>query len=504
MTALGKGGVIACLPAWGSSVFYSFHSVLTLAFMVTVWRIAALVSHPLNLSFDEAQYWIWAQAPAWGYFSKPPLIAWVIALTTGLCGDGEACVRSGAPLAYLVGTLALYDSGRLLYGPVIGFWSAAVFLTLPGVAFSAMVISVDSLLLMFWAIALATLVRALVTNHFTWWMMLGSVIGLGFLAKYAMLFFVVSLLLYLVCVPMRRPLLQTAGPWLAMTLALICLFPNILWNATYHFATLKHTHENAHLVISSFFHPDKGLVFIGAQFAVFGPILMTVLARLVVCLRWVVAIDKNASLWMSFALPVMAVMSVEAFLSRAHANWSAPAFVSATVLVVAWLVRLNRTGLLKAVLALHLAAATVLYNLDTVRVSMGFSYTEKNDLLRRIRGWDAVGHMLASIRAQHPGTPLLFDARKVLSPLVYYTRPIAFDAAMWNKSGIATNHFELITDLNQAVSHSFLLITEHHTASHIAPAFFQTELVAVLRVPLYMHFTKEIRIFRCDAFRGYA
>jgi hypothetical protein len=56
---------------------------------VTVWRLFELFSNPINLSFDEAQYWGWAQDLDWGYFSKPPMIAWVIWLTTAI-GQSDA------------------------------------------------------------------------------------------------------------------------------------------------------------------------------------------------------------------------------------------------------------------------------------------------------------------------------------------------------------------------------------------------------------------------------
>ncbi|KAF0146327.1 MAG: glycosyl transferase family 39 [Rhodospirillaceae bacterium] len=456
---------------------HSARGVLAVAVAVTAWRLATLVAHPLNLSFDEAQYWIWAQMPAWGYFSKPPMIGWVIALTTGLCGESEPCVRLGAPLAYLVGALALYDTGLRLYNPVIGFWSAIVFLTLPGVAFSAMVISVDALLLMFWAVALAVLVRALAENRLIWWGVLGGVIGLGLLAKYAMLFFVVSLLLYLAWSPGR--LLRTAGPWLAIIVASVLFSPNLLWNVANDFVTWKHTGANAHLARDVPFHPEAGLTFFGTLFVVFGPIPMAVFIWLTGRSRQVIAVDSNARLLLSLALPVLAVMGVEAFLSRAHANWSAPAFVSATVLVVAWLVRLNKVWLFKGALA-------------------------RSDPFKRVRGWDVIGHQLRHVRTDYPGTALLFDARKVLTSVVYYARPAAFDAVIWNESGTVNNHFDMITNLSQAIGRSFLLVTEHRTADHVAHAFVRTELVAVLRVPLHADFTREIRVFHCDTFRGYA
>ena len=38
-------------------------------------RLVALVFNRTDLFFDEAQYWAWSVEPAFGYYSKPPLIA---------------------------------------------------------------------------------------------------------------------------------------------------------------------------------------------------------------------------------------------------------------------------------------------------------------------------------------------------------------------------------------------------------------------------------------------
>src|ERR1700761_8001189 len=57
-------------------------------FLMTVLRLAAIRLSPLQLYADEAQYWLWSQHLAFGYFTKPPLLAWIIRATT-LMGDAE-------------------------------------------------------------------------------------------------------------------------------------------------------------------------------------------------------------------------------------------------------------------------------------------------------------------------------------------------------------------------------------------------------------------------------
>ena len=49
-----------------------------IAAAITVARIVLLFVSEAELGPDEAQYWYWSQHPAFGYFSKPPLIAWAI------------------------------------------------------------------------------------------------------------------------------------------------------------------------------------------------------------------------------------------------------------------------------------------------------------------------------------------------------------------------------------------------------------------------------------------
>ena len=54
--------------------------------LLTGWRIAWLVVDPSELYVDEAQYWFWGTELAFGAYSKPPLIGWLIRAATELLG----------------------------------------------------------------------------------------------------------------------------------------------------------------------------------------------------------------------------------------------------------------------------------------------------------------------------------------------------------------------------------------------------------------------------------
>ena len=108
---------------------------------ITIARVVWLAVQPADLYPDEAQYWFWSLHPALGYYSKPPLVAWLIALTTGAFGDSEFAVRLSAPLLHAIAAGFVYAAAARLYDRRTGFWSALTYASLPGVSLSAFLIS---------------------------------------------------------------------------------------------------------------------------------------------------------------------------------------------------------------------------------------------------------------------------------------------------------------------------------------------------------------------------
>src|SRR5690606_20412175 len=97
----------------------------------------------VDLFFDEAQYWAWSRDLAFGYFSKPPLIAWLIAATEAVCGSSEACLRSPAPLFYFGMSVVIHSAANMLYGRRAAFWCGLTAALAPGIAYSARLITTD-------------------------------------------------------------------------------------------------------------------------------------------------------------------------------------------------------------------------------------------------------------------------------------------------------------------------------------------------------------------------
>ena len=127
---------------------------LALIGALLVFRMSALFISPLGLHGDEAQYWAWSKNLDWGYFTKPPLIAWVIWSTTSVFGDAEWAVRLSSPLLHSVTAFVIYRTARFAFDARTGFWAAAVYLLMPALWLSSGIVSTDVPLLLCWAMAL--------------------------------------------------------------------------------------------------------------------------------------------------------------------------------------------------------------------------------------------------------------------------------------------------------------------------------------------------------------
>src|SRR6185312_7442098 len=105
---------------------------------------------------------------------------------TTVAGNDEWAVRMGAPLLHAATGVVVAYIGRALFNERVGFFSALVYATLPGVIFCCLVISTDVPLLFFWALALLAISQLYTQTNWRWAVVLGTAFGLGFLDKYAM------------------------------------------------------------------------------------------------------------------------------------------------------------------------------------------------------------------------------------------------------------------------------------------------------------------------------
>ena len=408
---------------------------------VTGLRLVGLQLSATDLYVDEAQYWSWAQHPAWGYFSKPPLIAWLIGLSQSVCGSGEACIRTPSTLAWAVTAAAVGGVGLTLYGRQVGFWTGLSALLAPGAAYSARIISTDAPLLAFWSLALLAFVRLRAGGGPAWGVLLAAAFGLGLLSKYAMAWFLACLLLAAVVDPVSRRALRRPPVWGGLLVGAAMLAPNLAWQAAHGLATLKHTAGNVASGGGRTPGLDDGLSFIAAQFALAGPVIFAA-----VCVAaWLWArgrpIGSPDRLLLAFSAPVLLLLIVLAFITRANANWAATGLVAVFVLGPALLLRRGRRGWLIGGLAFGLLIQIALPIADARAWSLTVG---GHTVFERTLGWRQFG--AASVdRARAAGAEVIVaERRRDTAALLYYGRDPSIRIAAWPAPGEGPqDHFQM-------------------------------------------------------------
>ena len=69
--------------------------ILTLSLLI---KLIFIYLTNFDLFGDEAQYWIWSQSLDFGYYSKPPFVAWIISFFTFFLGNAFIVILSSSTL----------------------------------------------------------------------------------------------------------------------------------------------------------------------------------------------------------------------------------------------------------------------------------------------------------------------------------------------------------------------------------------------------------------------
>jgi 4-amino-4-deoxy-L-arabinose transferase-like glycosyltransferase len=480
----------------------------TLAFLgvlliVTAFRIWSLFVDPMGLGADEAQYWLWSRTLDWGYFTKPPAVAWTIAATTSVFGDAEWAVRLGAPIAHVFAASFVFALARIMYGSWAGFWAGIDWLFLPGVFFSSAIISTDAILLPLWALALLAMWRLIVTRGWVWAIVLGLALGAGTLAKYAMLYFVLCSALAAWQLKPARTALAGGRGLVAALIALIVIAPNILWNVNHGFATARHTLANARLEGGHSFNFDEVLEFLLGQAGVIGPIVCLALIWLIWrANRRPTGMSDEDKFLLAYIAPPLIFVTIIAFLSRANANWAAVAYPAIVVWVSGSLFA-SKPG--RRTLALSNGVNLAMGGALALIIAIMPATANHFKGVRTAQAWDQTALEIARRAVPQPGeapfTAVMVDDRDTFFELSYYWRDARRAGTplpplrMWRLYADAYNFAEAVDPMQAGEGRRVLVVhLKPNFMPFVAGDFTVFRTVEHLRVPLGGDYNRELEI----------
>ena len=316
-----------------NSFFLNNSLILLILILVTIARIIALVLSPIELSVDEAQYWHWSQNLQMGYFTKPPMIAWIIAFSTNIFGQEEWAVRICSPIIHFLISITIWIGTYSTFGSKSAKIAALIWIFTPAASLGSFIISSDTPLLLFWTFALVISLILLKKNNVLLSVCLGLSIGLAFLSKYAALYFIIFFFLWWMIYD-RGKNFKANNLILIFFTCLIIASSNLYWNYINDFVTLNHTVSNADLSIITL-NLNNMIEFLASQLLVFGPILLLLFLFLVFESFY---INKTLSLLAMLSLPIIILITIQSYLKIANANWAVTAYIAASIILSSFVV----------------------------------------------------------------------------------------------------------------------------------------------------------------------
>ena len=398
------------------------------------------LSPPIGLAGDEAHYWDWSRQLDWSYYSKGPAVAVLIRGGRLLFGDTPLGVRFpalvlsiGTSLCTFWLTRRVFASDRLALGAVALTHLCPLFVA------GSLLMTIDAPFYFCWATATCFGYLAMVENRRWAWPLVGVFLGLGFLAKYAALLWLVGMLVYLLLA--RRDLLKTPWPWVATIIAFAFTTPVLVWNARHDWVSFGHvarsTSEN-----QNHFNPLKIAAqfgeLIGGQIGLLNPIVFALMTGGV----WRARRGRPASAGresgstastgplkraglvylLAIGLPFFGFVSLVTLFKNTEPNWPAPSYFT-LVPLAAWFVAQTwpkSKGWLIGATVIGVAAIGVLHE-SAVLYPLVKAPPRKWDPSARLVGWDDVGRAVAEeLKTLRPGALVIADRYQLAGLMAFY------------------------------------------------------------------------------------
>lgn len=210
-------------------LFFHKFTKLFLALYVVVLLGCGFFTLPTT---DTYYYWTWSQHLQLSYYDGPPLIAYLLWLTTHIFGNtffainiiSVACVVGSAGLIYKI--LSSFSS-RTSATIAALLWMVYPFAT---TRFITVSMTLDGLEVLFSLVILWYALRLIRVPQAANYYLLGIAVGLGLLAKYNVIILVVGIMLFVLIHPQLRKLYLNPHLYLAAVLSVAIFSPVIIWN----------------------------------------------------------------------------------------------------------------------------------------------------------------------------------------------------------------------------------------------------------------------------------
>lgn len=257
-------------PGYAFAVFLAVHFV--------VWTALPTLLYA-NLPLDLIEALTYGREWVLGSDKLPPLPWWMVEITYRLFG-ADIAYYALAEIVIVATFLLVWALSRPLVGAVGALVAALIVDGLHYFQYTAVKFNHDVIQLPLWALAGYSFHAALKRGHIRHWLLLGVAFGGALWAKYFVVVLAAPYALFLICDRDGRNAWRTAGPWLALALALAITAPHLVWLVQNDFLPFRYVDARSAPARGWYDHLLHPAAFAGGQLFFMLPALLIAAAYL--------------------------------------------------------------------------------------------------------------------------------------------------------------------------------------------------------------------------------
>ena len=292
----------------------------------TIFNVVA--NQFINFYSDETYYWLWSKKLGLSYFDHPPMVAYMIKMTT-LFSDDPMFVRLSAALLVSGTAYFLYMLAKKIFDERAAIYTFYIFLSSIVILVASTLITPDIPLMFFWVLTLYATYIYLEEDNKKYALIAGASAGAMLLSKYTGILPLFTIFVYILIY--KRSVFSDKYLYYAVALAILVFSPVLIWNYQHDFISflfqLQHGVETKEKVflVKPFFN------YLGTQLVLFHPLYLLPLFYFII--RDKERFERKKVYLLLPFLFVFFFFLYNAAFKEANAQWAAGAYLSAAVLL---------------------------------------------------------------------------------------------------------------------------------------------------------------------------
>lgn len=458
------------------SKLYCINIALGIHLLLAIFKILLIQFGFINLSSEEAQYWLWSQHLDWSYYSKPPLVAYANAFSDWLLPHSELMVRINAVMiGILLGWIWYRFTYELFKDAKTAFIASIIPLGMPFFHYTTFFFAPDSLLVLFWLLSIFYFYLSVTYDLWRYWIAFGVCIGLGFLSKYLSFLFLPTALLY--ALVFKRNLFSNPKVYVSAFISGLFTLPVIIWSIQHDWVNFLHVSTHAGSEKQGFEVQEilgHFVEFIPAQL---GASLLLLLPIGIPAIIYGFRNWNNPKIFLLIApfFTILGLFFSLNFFNKVEVNWVLFGYVTLPILLAFYIRQTNKWKITQKWLFLSSGLIVILFCIVSFPNTKFASWLPgKNDPFKKMRDWEQTAQIAErSWKAIKNQKAFIFTpSYHIASHLSFYMNDSPHIYCI-DKDGRRMNQFDFWQTMDEIENQCYtgLFIDRNPIPDHVEAAF---------------------------------